>query len=159
MKFAQQGDLLIFKVGRLPEKRKKVLPIGGRLVLAKGEATGHAHAIVDCGDSTLYEAEDGTLYLSVRKTVELKHEERVGDQPCPIELLLVHPDVDDVLGIEGCIQVSLRHNRILCVTPVANVGQSDRSIVQHVHAGKHPDVLIPIPAQGRVTCRHKYRQR
>ena len=45
----RQGDVLLVPVEGLPQgsesRQQKVERVGGRLVLAEGEATGHAHAI------------------------------------------------------------------------------------------------------------------
>jgi hypothetical protein len=43
----RQGDVLLIPVGRIPERCWPVSREGGRLVLAEGEATGHAHVIDD----------------------------------------------------------------------------------------------------------------
>lgn len=48
----------------------------GRLVLRRGEATGHAHVVeAPAGEAELYEAPDGTLWLSVASPVAVRHEE------------------------------------------------------------------------------------
>lgn len=69
----QQGDVLLFAVDVLPTEAKprKTDPRG--LVLAEGEATGHAHVIHDSG-CALLEAEDKT-YLTVKKGATVVHEE------------------------------------------------------------------------------------
>ena len=41
----RQGDVLLVPVERLPEE-VAVTASGARIVLAEGEATGHAHAVV-----------------------------------------------------------------------------------------------------------------
>lgn len=43
----RQGDVLLFPVGAVPKKLAPVARENGRLILAHGEVTGHAHAIVD----------------------------------------------------------------------------------------------------------------
>lgn len=83
----RQGDVLLVKVaddsvsfeGKTPDKRD-----AGRVVLAYGEATGHAHAITennaflftfkDAPEDKLFEKE---VYLRVKgdTPVELRHEE------------------------------------------------------------------------------------
>jgi hypothetical protein len=60
----------------LPEGTKRVPPKNGRVILAEGEAHGHAHAIEQIDDCELYE-KDGTLYLSIKKPVTLTHEEHL----------------------------------------------------------------------------------
>jgi hypothetical protein len=71
----QHGDVLLFKVNRVPNDAKRVASDGGRHVLAEGEATGHAHAIRDTAGSDLYVDSEGTLFLGVRTAVDLTHEE------------------------------------------------------------------------------------
>lgn len=71
---ARQGDVFLEKVTSLPEGAKKqAKDARGRVVLAYGEVTGHAHAIV----SDLVEpyVADGVLYVKADGTVELRHEE------------------------------------------------------------------------------------
>lgn len=54
MKVYRHGDVLIRPVQEIPEEAQKVRRQKGRLILAEGEATGHAHAILD-RDVDLYE--------------------------------------------------------------------------------------------------------
>lgn len=69
----QQGDVLLFTVEAVPAEAKprKTDPRG--LVLAEGEATGHAHVVRDSG-CALLEAEDKT-YMTVKKGATVVHEE------------------------------------------------------------------------------------
>jgi len=73
MKYYQQGDVLLF-VDEKPKSGKKVRAKNGRLILAEGEATGHAHAI-KAGDGVSLMECDGSLFLSTEKRVTIKHEE------------------------------------------------------------------------------------
>lgn len=94
----RQGDVLLRRVQELPAGAQEVPLDGGRIVLAYGEVTGHAHAIeVACADhgaptisagaaeeiaealiarcrAKLYER-GGDLYLVVSEPVSLTHEE------------------------------------------------------------------------------------
>jgi hypothetical protein len=45
----RQGDVMIVPVDAIPEGLKRVPLEGGRVVLAHGEVTGHAHAVVGEG--------------------------------------------------------------------------------------------------------------
>lgn len=69
----QQGDVLIEKVDALPEGCKEVKRRQGRIVLQKGEATGHAHRISDV-EAMFYE-KDGKFYLVAKRAVTVEHEE------------------------------------------------------------------------------------
>lgn len=53
----RQGDVLIIPVEQIPAKAKRVEREQGRVILAHGEATGHAHAIFDA-DVELFETAD-----------------------------------------------------------------------------------------------------
>lgn len=72
----RQGDVLLIRV----EGEVKTLPHRsvardeGRIVLAYGEATGHAHAIADA-DAELFELETGERFLVTSRGVSLRHEE------------------------------------------------------------------------------------
>ncbi len=98
----RQGDVLLVPVGPLPAGCAEVPEDKGRIVLAHGEVTGHAHAIYDhaAGSAdqdggnpavtteiadatiarararaTLWRAPDGERYLEVSMPVTLRHEE------------------------------------------------------------------------------------
>lgn len=47
MFLARQGDLLIESVGVIPQDLTRVAREGGRVILARGEATGHHHAVAE----------------------------------------------------------------------------------------------------------------
>lgn len=74
----RQGDVLVAGVGArgsaLPKGAQKVKRDTGRIVLAYGEVTGHAHAITS-PHATLWESGDGARYLEVKRTCSLMHEE------------------------------------------------------------------------------------
>ncbi len=85
MQIYRQGDVAIIPVARLPRVRTPVAREGGRIVLAHGEATGHAHALVD-DQAGFFEAPATTKrparrYLRLVKGARLFHEEHA-----PIEL-------------------------------------------------------------------------
>ena len=67
----RQGDVLLENAS-VPRNASKLPRENGRVILADGEVTGHAHAIE--GDCTLLEAE-GERFLQVEAEVPLKHEE------------------------------------------------------------------------------------
>src|SRR3990172_5643197 len=78
----RQGDVLLTVVSRQPGD-KKIEREGGRVVLAHGEVTGHAHAIVDPAATLFVDpAElDQTLKVGLLKAdlpVVLGHEEHGG---------------------------------------------------------------------------------
>lgn len=68
-----QGDVLMQRIKELPEGCKEVKRRQGRIVLQEGEATGHAHRIVDV-DAMFYE-KDGKFYLVAKQAVTVEHEE------------------------------------------------------------------------------------
>ena len=73
----RQGDVLIERIARLPEQRKKVARENGRVILAHGEVTGHAHAIAEKG-ADLFESQNnpGVTFLEIRDAlVALRHDE------------------------------------------------------------------------------------
>src|SRR5262245_42367283 len=74
----RQGDILLIAISGLPERLVAVEPADGRIVLAYGEATGHAHAI-GAHRAALFR-EDGSLpggsmFLRLTEAAELRHEE------------------------------------------------------------------------------------
>lgn len=70
----RQGDVLIMAGQELPMSLAAVPRDGGRVVLAEGEVTGHAHAIAD-RHAILYEGEGDERFLEVFSEVALTHEE------------------------------------------------------------------------------------
>lgn len=69
----RQGDVLLMRVASRPEGGKQVPRDGGRVVLAYGEVTGHAHAIADPA-ALLFDV-NGEFFLEADGTVTLRHEE------------------------------------------------------------------------------------
>jgi hypothetical protein len=84
----RQGDVLLIRVAQKSARARKVDREDGRIVLAHGEATGHAHAI-ESPEADLYEDFGGTRFLEVRETVQLVHEEHA--------VLTVEPAIYEVL--------------------------------------------------------------
>ena len=69
----RQGDILIVAVPTITGQEQEQEP-NGRIVLAEGEVTGHAHAIAD-ETVTSYVGADGALYLDAPKGAAVRHEE------------------------------------------------------------------------------------
>lgn len=70
MRYYQQGDILVKSVDEIPAEGQL---IKGRIVLAEGEVTGHAHVIT--GKSVLAYVVAGQMYIDVSAPTEIKHEE------------------------------------------------------------------------------------
>jgi hypothetical protein len=71
---ARQGDVMIESVETLPKGLKKTKRENGRIILAEGETTGHAHAICEKEVESFVDT-NGNLYLAVKKETEVVHEE------------------------------------------------------------------------------------
>lgn len=79
----RQGDVMVRRIDSLPKSAKDVTP-KGRIVLAYGEVTGHAHAIAEGEAREFSMADAGTAvrrFLSVVKEATVKHEEHA---PIPL---------------------------------------------------------------------------
>ena len=77
----RQGDVLLVRIpetlvrqGRQRLRIDERARVDGRLILAYGEATGHAHAI-DCPTAELLDANDGRRFLRTPEGCRLTHEE------------------------------------------------------------------------------------
>lgn len=70
----RQGDVFLEKVGGIPDGAKPVPNDQGRVILAYGEVTGHAHALQPDA-AFLFEAPTGERFLRVVKETDLTHEE------------------------------------------------------------------------------------
>jgi len=72
---ARQGDVLIERINTRPDGLKLVAREHGRVVLAHGEVTGHAHSIGDA-HAELWRDDAGVTVLEVRDAVAaLTHDE------------------------------------------------------------------------------------
>lgn len=79
IKIYRQGDVLLERVSSVPAG-KRVKAESGRLILARGEVTGHHHSIpAQCG--TLVRDEGGTTYLTIDQLTAVEHQEHA-----PIDL-------------------------------------------------------------------------
>ena len=73
----RQGDVLLVAVATIPEEAKdRVSRVGNRLVLAEGEATGHAHAVKSRGAVLFRDPKLNRVFLQVTgQGVALEHDE------------------------------------------------------------------------------------
>jgi len=70
----RQGDVLIRRIDSIPTSAKRVDPDKtGRLILAEGETTGHAHAIPGTAGDLF--ADGDSLFLDIKQPTKLVHEE------------------------------------------------------------------------------------
>jgi hypothetical protein len=76
MRMARQGDVLLLAIAALPaEPLLEVAREEGRVVLAHGELTGHAHAFEEA-DATLLRREGSEdLFLRLDRECALRYEE------------------------------------------------------------------------------------
>lgn len=68
----RQGDVLLVPVAAMPEGRR-IASEGGRLVLARGEATGHHHSVAE-DHGELVDAAEG-VFLRIMTAAPLEHQE------------------------------------------------------------------------------------
>lgn len=77
----RQGDVLLVPTKQRPSGKAKRVTDNGRVILAYGEVTGHAHEVVgiDSADPVpameLFEEPDGTRLLVIQRPSTLRHEE------------------------------------------------------------------------------------
>lgn len=83
MQTYRQGDVLIKKVDALPLGVKPVdWTKEGRVILAYGEVTGHAHAL-PLSLTAMFSTEAGQRFINIRDGAELTHEEHSAIKPAP----------------------------------------------------------------------------
>ena len=68
----RQGDVAVVRAANMPRAAKQRERENGRVVLAHGEVTGHAHVVT--GPAELFDA-DRQTYLRVGEGAEIRHEE------------------------------------------------------------------------------------
>lgn len=71
----RQGDVLVMRVGEMPKDCVAQNRENGRVILAHGELTGHAHAIKDRGARLLETAAKATYLEITDEVAHLVHEE------------------------------------------------------------------------------------
>jgi len=73
----RQGDVLLLPIDDMPKRVAPVKRENGRVVLAHGEATGHAHAIKDARAALFREPGTSAVFMHVagNASVALEHEE------------------------------------------------------------------------------------
>jgi hypothetical protein len=62
---ARQGDVFIERIARVPKGAAPMARDAGRIILAYGEVTGHAHAIIDDGVELLSVGDRADRWLRV----------------------------------------------------------------------------------------------
>lgn len=77
MYIARQGDVLIVGVKSIPKNVEPVAREQGRVILAHGEATGHAHAIKDKRAALFRDPKLAAVFMHVSgdAPVALEHDE------------------------------------------------------------------------------------
>lgn len=71
----RQGDVLLERIGELPpDLRHQVYARQGRLILAEGEVTGHAHTVA-AEHADLLRDEARNVYLRIMRATPLEHQE------------------------------------------------------------------------------------
>jgi hypothetical protein len=72
----RQGDVLLRRVATIPAAAVEIPREHGRIVLAHGEQTGHAHAIdAPADEATFLSTGQRQRFLRLMADVELQHEE------------------------------------------------------------------------------------
>lgn len=107
----RQGDVLLIPVdadvageaGQAPAVRHKVARVGGKLVLAEGEATGHAHVVAEA-HARLEKQEYGTrraVWINRRAWSDSRIVLVVEDRPAQLR----HEEHDPLIIPEGAYEV------------------------------------------------------
>lgn len=72
--YLQQGDIIIEKIDSIPGDCKTGKLKQGKVVLAEGETTGHAHRISEVA-GVVFKEKDGMFYLENKEDLQVQHEE------------------------------------------------------------------------------------
>jgi hypothetical protein len=88
MPMYRQGDVLIMSVDEVPVDLEEIPRDNGRVVLAYGEVTGHAHAIKEPNVRFLRDKITSDRFLDVKPTNDNKHApvKLVHEEHAPIAL-------------------------------------------------------------------------
>ena len=73
----RQGDVLIIRCKDIPDTSVQVEPENGRLIVARGEATGHHHSFPWARGAVLFRDDggSGSQFVKVTAPVALEHQE------------------------------------------------------------------------------------
>ncbi len=71
----RQGDVFLERVDAIPSNVKVRPKDHGRVILAYGEVTGHAHAIAEPETAAIFDGEGGEFFLRIESDTGLVHEE------------------------------------------------------------------------------------
>lgn len=74
----RQGDVLLVPVTAISATTTEIPRDNGRVILAYGEVTGHAHAIVDAGATLLTTADNERFLRIIGSGATVVHEEHTG---------------------------------------------------------------------------------
>lgn len=74
MKQIRQGDVFLRKVDAIPEDVQELVAEDGRLILARGEATGHHHS-VDAQQARLCQVKQQMFLMVTARMLQLIHQE------------------------------------------------------------------------------------
>lgn len=84
----RHGDVILKKVENLPDGAIEI-PSEDRIVLAKGESTGHWHGFHDPSVGKLFKFEDKTYLKITKKEAKIDHEDHGPD--------IVRPDLFKII--------------------------------------------------------------
>jgi urease beta subunit len=73
----RQGDVLVVPCKAIPVAARAVEAEGGRLILARGEATGHHHSVALNPRIAMFrdDASGGKLFIKADEAMSLEHQE------------------------------------------------------------------------------------
>ena len=72
----RQGDVMLVRIERIPDGATEVKRDNGRLVLAYGEVTGHAHVLdAPAEDAIMLTVAESATFVRLTKKAQLVHEE------------------------------------------------------------------------------------
>ena len=92
----RQGDVLIKRVRTIPTGAKPKARDNGRVILAYGEVTGHAHQLMVADrppvadDAVLLTVAESATFLRLKKGAQLVHEEHATIDLAPGNYEIVH---------------------------------------------------------------------
>lgn len=94
----RQGDVLLVPVTSIPAAVSEVPRDRGRVILAYGEVTGHAHAIA-APEATLLTTADNERFLRLVGAVDLVHEEHATIAVAPGQYrVVIHREWTDAMA-------------------------------------------------------------
>jgi hypothetical protein len=145
MQIVRQGDVPVVPVSAIPGSAKPIARDNGRIILAYGEVTGHAHALHGPG-ATLLAGDDGARYLAI-----------AGEAHTTLRpVALLDPLDTDTIRVEDASGLILRLGRAAYEERVLKALGATLTLPGEVLQHEEHDAIVLAPGNYRLPGQREY---